>query len=180
MNNINIKLDNFLKHICLLIKQQEHKFYKRTYNDMSKRITLMDFIFFGSSYIYGKSYVHALSTLEHELDKTFSKQSMNNRRNTFDLSILEEINDGIVKYIVDEYRNEKGKNITISYCNDGANVNLSINLKKDNFKVSKTNDYCSANISNLYCQTLNTPINYFLSNGQIDERTMFKEHFRYT
>lgn len=172
------KVDLFFNKICSLIKDLEKKFYKKKFKNMNNHISLMDFIFFGCNYVSGKSYINSLSKIEYKSDKKLTKQAFNNRRNTFDILILEELNEKIVKYIINEFRNEN-KNVTLNYCEDSSNLNLSSNLAKDNFKVSKTNEYCSSNLSNLYCQTLKIPVNYYLSNGKVHERCMFMNQIKY-
>lgn len=177
MQIIKTKICKIVNNIKDIIKICNDKFIKRHNKDKTKQLNFADMMYTSSYLVHTSSYSISNSHLRINGRKKISNQAIHKRRKNMDTSLIDDINNNMLKLVYEEHKNTKeytGRRIAV----DGSQLNLNKNLHKDGFILSKNKGYCKAKLSSLYDIDKSIPINYHLSDS-MNEREILILQLKY-
>lgn len=177
VNYIKTQIKAIINNITSTIKLSNNKFIKRKNKDKTKQLTLTDLIFISSHLVHTSSYSISNSHLKLNGNKIVSNQAINKRRKNMDVSLIDDINNNMLKLTYTAHKNtkiNKGRRIAV----DGSQLNLNKKLHEQGFALSKNKNYCKTKLGSLFDIDKSIPINYHLSES-LNEREILILQLKY-
>ena len=171
VNYIKTQIKAIINNITSTIKLSNNKFIKRKNKDKTKQLTLTDLIFISSHLVHTSSYSISNSHLKLNGNKIVSNQAINKRRKNMDVSLIDDINNNMLKLTYTAHKNtkiNKGRRIAV----DGSQLNLNKKLHEQGFALSKNKNYCKTKLGSLFDIDKSIPINYHLSESLNDREIL--------
>lgn len=165
------KITKFIDVIRKSIDKNNDKIIKRKNSYPNKQINLSDLIVYEMLKLHKSSGIIAANNISDNISKKISNQSYCNKYDQLDIKYIESIRDDIRDFIYNHPINNDIYNSKIYGC-DGSQCNISLKLNNYGYKKSISNEYCIANISSIYDINNNITSDIYISDGNMDERSM--------